>query len=60
MSAGAPALDLALIRKYAVAGPRYTSYPPATQFHNDTGALRLEEALAEDNRAGLIATPTEV
>ena len=25
-------LDLDLIRKYSVAGPRYTSYPPATQF----------------------------
>ena len=25
-------LDLDLVRKYNVAGPRYTSYPPATKF----------------------------
>ena len=28
----APMLDLDLIRKYSVAAPRYTSYPPATKF----------------------------
>ena len=48
----APPLDLALIRKHTVSGPRYTSYPPATQFTTDQTALRLEEALAEDNAPG--------
>ena len=47
--ASAP-LALDLIRKYSVPGPRYTSYPPATQFSDDLSALRLEEAIAEDNR----------
>lgn len=49
--AAAP-LALDLIRKYSVPGPRYTSYPPATQFTDDLPALRLEEAIAEDNTAG--------
>ena len=49
---GAPALDLDLIRKYSIPGPRYTSYPPATKFTADLAPLRLEEAIAEDNRAG--------
>jgi oxygen-independent coproporphyrinogen-3 oxidase len=42
-------LDLGLVRKYAVAGPRYTSYPPATRFAADAKSLRIEDALAEDN-----------
>ena len=25
-------VDLGLVEKYNVAGPRYTSYPPATKF----------------------------
>lgn len=41
---------LDLIRKYSIPGPRYTSYPPATRFTDDLAALRLEEALREDNR----------
>jgi len=45
-------LDLDLIRKYSVAGPRYTSYPPATQFTDNLPGLRLEEAIADDNRPG--------
>jgi oxygen-independent coproporphyrinogen-3 oxidase len=44
--------DLKLIRKYAIPSPRYTSYPPATQFHSDFNALKLEQAVQEDNRAG--------
>lgn len=51
-SAGGALLDLDLIRKYSVPGPRYTSYPPATQFTTDFGPLRLEEAIADDNRPG--------
>jgi oxygen-independent coproporphyrinogen-3 oxidase len=46
------ALDLDLIRKYAVPGPRYTSYPPATRFGDDFAALDLSRALAEDNAPG--------
>lgn len=46
----APALDLDLIRKYSVPGPRYTSYPPATQFTDDVESLDLEQAIADDNR----------
>lgn len=42
-------LDLDLIRKYAVPGPRYTSYPPATRFTEDLGAADLERALTDDN-----------
>ena len=45
-------LDLDLIRKYSIPGPRYTSYPPATIFTADLAALRLDEAIADDNRAG--------
>jgi oxygen-independent coproporphyrinogen-3 oxidase len=45
----AATLDLDLIRKYSIPGPRYTSYPPATKFTADVATLRLEEAIAEDN-----------
>jgi oxygen-independent coproporphyrinogen III oxidase len=45
-------LNLDLIRKYSIPGPRYTSYPPATQFTTELAAQRLEEAIAEDNRPG--------
>ena len=31
-------VDLDLVQKYNVAGPRYTSYPPATKF---TDAIHL-------------------
>lgn len=43
------ALDLDLIRRHAGPAPRYTSYPPATQFHADVAALDLNARLAEDN-----------
>lgn len=49
-SGGPSVLDLDLIRKYAIPGPRYTSYPPATQFTTDHASQRLEAALEEDNR----------
>lgn len=52
MPASSPALNLDLIRKYTVPGPRYTSYPPATQFTTTLEPLRLEEAIADDNRHG--------
>ncbi len=34
-------VDLDLVQKYNVAGPRYTSYPPATKF---TDALTREQS----------------
>jgi len=36
-------VDLDLVKKYNVAGPRYTSYPPATKF---TDALPMDELAA--------------
>ena len=41
--------DLGLVRKYAIAGPRYTSYPPATRFTAGPVEIGLEAAIAEDN-----------
>ncbi len=46
------AVDLDLIRKYSIPGPRYTSYPPATQFTNDLPSLKLDDAIAADNAPG--------
>lgn len=43
-------LNLDLIRKYSIPGPRYTSYPPATKFTADLAALDLDGSLAGDNR----------
>ncbi len=48
----APLLDLELIRKYSVAAPRYTSYPPATKFTLPGEASELQDAIADDNRPG--------
>lgn len=45
-------LDLELIQKYSVPGPRYTSYPPATQFTADLAAVDIDRSLADDNRPG--------
>jgi len=53
MPALSPALDLDLIRKYAVPGPRYTSYPPATQFTTELAPLELETAIQQDNAPGV-------
>jgi oxygen-independent coproporphyrinogen-3 oxidase len=47
-----PGLRLDLIKKYSVPGPRYTSYPPATQFTDNLASLDLEGAIADDNRPG--------
>jgi hypothetical protein len=32
----------------AIPGPRYTSYPPATKFTTDLGALDLGKTSADD------------
>ena len=34
-------VDLNLVRKYDVPGPRYTSYPPATRFSESYDTDRL-------------------
>ena len=39
--------DPALIRKYDVPGPRYTSYPTALQFTDSFGAREYEQYLLE-------------
>ncbi|MBE7537870.1 MAG: oxygen-independent coproporphyrinogen III oxidase [Opitutaceae bacterium] len=44
-------IDLQLIQKYSVPGPRYTSYPPATKFTTDWKSLDLEGAVKADNAA---------
>lgn len=43
------ALDLNLIRKYSIPGPRYTSYPPATKFTATFGSTEAELAIRADN-----------
>ena len=44
--------DEGLIRRYDLAGPRYTSYPTAPQFHADFGSQTLEDAIAVSNSRG--------
>jgi oxygen-independent coproporphyrinogen-3 oxidase len=41
--------DPALIRKYDKAGPRYTSYPTAVQFHNGFGEAEYREQAQASN-----------
>ncbi len=43
-------VDLELVRKYNVPGPRYTSYPPATQFTDQVSAGQLAESIRENNQ----------
>ncbi len=44
-------VDLELVRKYNVAGPRYTSYPPATKFTDTLKWEQLAAKLEENNRS---------
>lgn len=44
--------DLALIRKYDQAGPRYTSYPTAVQFHDGFGAAEYQQQAIASNASG--------
>lgn len=48
-----PALNvnLDLIRKYNVPGPRYTSYPPATHFTDQVSFDALREKIRENNQS---------
>jgi oxygen-independent coproporphyrinogen-3 oxidase len=43
-------VDLDLVQKYNVAGPRYTSYPPATKFTDSLTWPELAERILENNR----------
>ncbi len=42
-------VDLDLVQKYNVPGPRYTSYPPATQFTDETNRDAIADAIAANN-----------
>jgi oxygen-independent coproporphyrinogen-3 oxidase len=44
--------DPALIRKYDKAGPRYTSYPTAVQFHDGFGETAYREQALASNATG--------
>src|SRR5581483_7066315 len=41
--------DPSLVARYDVAGPRYTSYPAAPQFHSDFGEAALRTAARASN-----------
>ena len=43
-------VDLDLVQKYNVAGPRYTSYPPATKFTDALTWPQLAEKILENNK----------
>ena len=43
--------DSDLIRRYDLAGPRYTSYPTAVQLHGEVGSFDLLHALRESRRS---------
>jgi oxygen-independent coproporphyrinogen-3 oxidase len=43
-------VDLDLVRKYNVPGPRYTSYPPATQFGNEIAPEVFVEKIRANDR----------
>ena len=45
-------VDLDLVRKYNVAGPRYTSYPPATRFSDLTNWSALADEMIDNNKSG--------
>ena len=44
-------VDLDLVKKYNVPGPRYTSYPPATKFTESLKWPELAERILENNRS---------
>ena len=43
-------VDLELVKQYNVPGPRYTSYPPATQFSENVNRSLLDEKMAQNSR----------
>jgi oxygen-independent coproporphyrinogen-3 oxidase len=44
-------VDLDLVKKYNVAGPRYTSYPPATKFNDAISWEQLSQKIEDNNRS---------
>jgi oxygen-independent coproporphyrinogen-3 oxidase len=44
--------DAELIRRYDTAGPRYTSYPTAVEFHEGFGEMQYREQAALSNQRG--------
>ena len=44
-------VDLDLVRKYDVPGPRYTSYPPATRFSEEYDVNRLNELIQANKQS---------
>lgn len=47
----APPFDAELIARYSVAGPRYTSYPSATEFHKGFDEAQLRAVVQTSNEA---------
>ncbi|HEY1718157.1 MAG TPA: oxygen-independent coproporphyrinogen III oxidase [Verrucomicrobiae bacterium] len=43
-------VNLDLVKKYNVAGPRYTSYPPATKFTDQISFSQLAEKISANNQ----------
>jgi oxygen-independent coproporphyrinogen III oxidase len=43
-------VDLDLVRRYNVPGPRYTSYPPATQFSDQVPVASLVDGIRANNQ----------
>ncbi len=44
-------VDLDLVKKYNIAGPRYTSYPPATKFSESVRWEELDARIEANNRS---------
>lgn len=44
-------VDVDLVRKYNVPGPRYTSYPPATHFTEDLTVDQIQEGIRANNQS---------
>ncbi|MGH7994733.1 MAG: hypothetical protein ACREFX_00100 [Opitutaceae bacterium] len=52
LEAALAALDLGLIHRCSIPGPRHTSYPPATKFREKVDRKALRRAIVEDNGPG--------
>ncbi|HUA68577.1 MAG TPA: oxygen-independent coproporphyrinogen III oxidase [Candidatus Saccharimonadales bacterium] len=44
-------VNLELVKKYNVPGPRYTSYPPATKFTDAISSEQLSDKIEDNNRS---------
>ncbi|MCF7669646.1 MAG: coproporphyrinogen III oxidase, partial [Verrucomicrobia bacterium] len=45
-------VDINLVKKYNVPGPRYTSYPPATRFSTDMSWRDIKGEVERNNLPG--------